>query len=57
MKNQEIKRQVEKMLDLHLIRPSQQAEKSRVVLAKKPDGSGRFYIDYRALNETTESMG
>ena len=57
LKNQEIQLQVEKMLDMHLIRPSQNAEKSQVVLAKKPDGSWRFCIDYRTLNEATESMG
>ena len=57
LKRVEIKNQVEKMLDLGLIRPSQGAEKSQVVLAKKPDGSWRFCIDYRARNEQTESMG
>ena len=44
------------MLDLHLIQPSQVAEKSQVVLARKPDGTWRFCIDYRALNEATEAM-
>jgi len=57
LKRVEIKSQIEKMLDIGLIRPSQGAEKSQVVLAKKPDGSWRFCIDYRSLNEQTESMG
>ena len=57
LKNLEIKNQVTKMLDVHLIQPSQAAEKSQVVLAKKPDGTWRFCIDYRALNDATESMG
>ena len=57
LKRVEIKAQVDKMLALGLIRPSQSAEKSQVVLAKKPDGSWRFCIDYRELNTHTESMG
>merc|ERR1711991_173861 len=57
LKNIEIKNQIIKMLDLHLVQPSQAAEKSQVVLAKKPDGTWRFCIDYRALNDATESMG
>ena len=57
LKRAEIKRQIDKMLALNLIRPSQGVEKSQVVLAKKPDGSWRFCIDYRELNLHTESMG
>ena len=57
LKNAEINNQVQNMLDLYLIQPLQAAEKSQVVLTKKPDGSWRFYIDYRALNDATESMG
>ena len=57
LKRAEIQRQVMKMLELQLIRPSQNAEKSQVVLAKKPDGSWRFCIDYRELNTHTQSMG
>jgi len=57
LKRAEIASQVNKMLDIGLIRPSQGAEKSQVVLAKKPDGSWRFCIDYRELNQHTESMG
>jgi transposase InsO family protein len=57
MKRAEIQRQVMKMLELRLIRPSQNAEKSQVVLARKPDGTWRFCIDYRELNTHTQSMG
>ena len=57
LKRAEIKRQVDKMLALNLIRPSQGVEKSQVVLAKKPDGTWRFCINYRELNTHTESMG
>ena len=57
LKREEVRRQVEKILELNLIRPSQSAEKSQVVLAKKPDGTWRFCIDYRELNTQTESMG
>ena len=56
LKNLEIKNQVEKLLDLHLIQSSQAAEKTQVVLARKPDGTRRFCIDYSALKEATESM-
>ena len=39
LKGEEISVQVDKMLQLGLIQPSQGAEKSQVVLAKKLDGS------------------
>ena len=53
LKREEIKRQIDKMLKMHLIQTSQNPEKSQVVLAKKPDGSWRFCIDYRSLNLAT----
>jgi hypothetical protein len=56
-KRREIERQVQKMLDEKLIRPSQAAYWSQVILAPKPNGQWRFCIDYRALNEITEAMG
>ena len=51
---QEIVRQeVETMLEKGIIEPSDGPWSSPIVLAKKKDGSLRFCIDYRKLNEAT----
>ena len=42
---------------MNLVQASQNPEKSQVILVKKPDGTFRFCIDYRSLNNATESMG
>ncbi|CEM38270.1 unnamed protein product [Vitrella brassicaformis CCMP3155] len=45
--------QVKEFLDLGLVRPSSSPYCAPVVLAKKKDGSWRFCLNYRPLNEIT----
>lgn len=49
----ELKRQLKELLDLGLIRPSSSPYGSPVLFVRKPDGSMRMCIDYRALNRLT----
>lgn len=50
-------RQVEKLLELGLIRPSSSPWGFPVIFVKKPMGEWRMCIDYRALNEVTAKNG
>lgn len=47
----DIKREVTEMLKLGVIRPSQSCWSSPIVMIPKPDGSTRFCMDFRALND------
>ena len=53
-KREEMRRQVDKMLEARVIEPSESSWCSPVVLVSKPDGSQWFCVDYRALNSVTK---
>ena len=51
---QEIRKQVDEMTRQKIIQPSKSPWGSRVVLARKPDGSWRFCADLRDVNAVTK---
>ena len=54
---EEIRKQINKMLALGVIKPSTSIYWSQVLLAAKPNGDKRFCIDLRALNKALEDQG
>ena len=52
----EIRTQIDKMTELELIKPSEALFLSHVHMALKPNGSWRFCVDYRELNDICQSV-
>ena len=48
-----LRKDIEEMLDMGVIRQSSSSYSSPVVVVKKPDGSNRVCVDYRKLNKIT----
>ena len=51
---EEVNREIEKMLEMGIIRPSASPWSSPIVIVPKPDGTIRFCVDYRKINTVTK---
>ena len=54
VKQIEIHKQVQEMLEAGIIEKSKAAYYSQIILTPKPDGTFRFCVDYRRMNDATE---
>lgn len=54
IKSSIIKREVDEMLEMGLIRESKSSWASPIILVDKPDGTIRFVIDYRKVNAVSD---
>jgi hypothetical protein len=53
MENEEIRHQIQELLQKWNIRPNSSPYESSIVLVQKKDGTWNLCIDYRALNKIT----
>ncbi len=51
--NEESGKQIKEMLEKDVIQPSSSPWASGIVMVQKKDGSTRFCVDYRRLNDVT----
>ena len=51
---EELRNQVDTMLEMGVVRPSTSPYTSPIVMVKKKDGSNRVCVDFRKLNKITE---
>jgi hypothetical protein len=56
-KEEAIQEFINNALKIGLIRESQSTEWSHILVTPKPNGKFRFCVDFRLLNESTESLG
>ena len=54
---EDLQRQVKKLADCGVIRPSKSERASNVVMARTKDGTWRMCVDYRELNTKTKNKG
>ena len=51
---EELKNEVDTMLEMGVVRPSTSPYASPIIMVKKKDGSNRVCVDFRKLNKITE---
>ena len=56
-KQYEVRRFINKAIANNVIQPSQAESWSQILLTPKPNGSYRFWIDFRKLNTVSKSLG